>query len=161
MGYFLENDKWVIEEQYRFAVFTTDATQKRWWQPFLKKPFYHVFIVEAIVVNGGKHFIHIKDPVINFRKWEVIPRTKLFEVSHWYSYMRKYTELCIVNSGGFEPKVVKIKINIDKYNYIHYIINKIPLCTVYVARMFGIATYAITPFQLYKVLKGKGYSNLF
>lgn len=161
MEYFLENDEWIIEEQHSFAVFTMDATQRRWWQPFLCKPFYHVLIINACVANGGRHFINIVDPVISFKKWRVRPRYEAFEVSHWYSYMTKYRELCMKNSGGFAPKAVKIKINLDKYNYIHHILNKIPLCTTYVARMFGIATYAITPLQLYKALKSKGCSNLF
>ena len=28
-----------------FLVFTVDSAEKRWWLPFLKKPFHHVFAV--------------------------------------------------------------------------------------------------------------------
>jgi hypothetical protein len=151
----------VVKERYTFVVFTMDSTRKMWWQLFLKKPFYHVFVLEAIVTKCGKHYISIVDPVVNFKKWCVKPRCKKFEVAHWYSYMAKYRELCIKDYGGFKPRVLKIKIDIDKYNFTYNVISIIPLCTVYVARMFNIKAFAVTPFQLYKVLKNIGCSNLF
>lgn len=153
--------EYILEEMQHFAVFTMDATQRRWWQRFLQKPFYHVMIVHTWV-DAGRHFVQVEDPVVDFGKWSVQPReSEPFQVTHWYSYLKKYRDLCIANSGGLAPKAVKLKIKLDKYNTLHKLLSKIPLCTTYVSRRFGIASYAITPLQLYHSLRNKGYGNLF
>jgi hypothetical protein len=147
-----------LTEHHNFVVFTMDSTANRWWQKYLKTPFWHVMVIRAWVLNN-KHYIQIEDSY--FRDWSLKKKTsEIFEVTHWYSYMRSYRHFCIQNNNT-APKVVKIKIFLDKYNFLHKTLIKLPLCTMHVSRMFGIASYAITPFQLYRVLKRKGCSNLF
>jgi hypothetical protein len=150
----------ILTSKQSFAVFTMDATATKWWQRYLKKPFWHVLIIHAEVENG-KHFVKIEDPVVDFKNWSVKPRqSEPIEVVHWYSFIRDYRYFCMRNNQNMPPKVVKIKIVLDKYNCLHKILLKLPFCTTYVAKMFGIATYAITPFQLYQILKRKGCIDL-
>lgn len=150
----------ILTNQQSFAVFTMDAIANKWWQKYLKKPFCHVMIVHAWI-EDGRHYIQVEDPIINFSNWSItLRKSEPIEVIHWYSYIRKYRYFCMENNNGISPKILKIKIMFDKYNYLHKVLYKLPFCTMYVAKKFRVATYAITPFQLYKVLKKRGCTNL-
>ena len=146
-----------------FVVFTMDAVQVRWWQPFLEKPFYHCLIIKTWE-EDGKHMVWIRDPVVNFLKWSVKYRdTKPFEVVHWWSYLKIYREICIRQSGGIAPKIIKTEIHIDKYKLIYTLNKNIPFCTMFVKIALGIANLtAVTPKQVYKLLRKKyGGKNVF
>ena len=150
-----------MSNQQSFAVFTMDATTKRWWQRWIKKPFWHVVLVHAWVQND-RHYIRIVDPIVEISKCLVTIRSNsIHEVVHWYSYLRTYRELCMQRSGGIPPKVLKLNIFLDKYNCVHKLLSRMPLCTTYIARRLKVASYAITPFQVYKVLRKKGCKQLF
>lgn len=146
-----------------FVVFTMDAVIKRWWQPFLEKPFYHCLIIQAWE-EDGKHMIWIRDPVVDFSKWDVSYRdTKPFEVVHWWSYLKLYRDICMRQSGGIAPKIVKTEIFLDKYKFIHTVNKSIPLCTMFIKIALGITNLtAITPKQVYELLRKKyGGKNVF
>ncbi len=150
-----------LTEQRSFAIFTMDATQPRWWQIFLKKPFWHVLVIHAYVIDG-RHFIQIQDPIIEFSKLSLrLRKCRLIEVDHWYSYLRNYRDFCMQNNGGSAPSVLNIEIILDKNTLLNKYFQKIPLCTTFVAKQFMVVTFALTPFQLYKKLKNKGCTSLF
>jgi hypothetical protein len=154
MEYILDNG---LKNFQSFAVFTEDLATPHWWSKFLKKPFLHVLVIHSWE-EGGRQFVRIQDPVVNLSKCKVYFReSKPIEVLHWYSFMRDYRSACV----GKPPKIIKLKIFLDKYNSLNKLISKLPLCTAYIMRAMGIASYAITPFQLYKALRSKGCRNLF
>ena len=154
MEYILDNG---LKNFQSFAVFTEDLATPHWWSKFLKKPFLHVLVIHSWE-EGGRQFVRIQDPVVNLSKCKVYFReSKPIEVLHWYSFMRDYRSACV----GKPPKIIKLKIFLDKYNSSHNLIAMLPLCTASIMLAMGIASYAITPFQLYKALRSKGCRNLF
>lgn len=146
----------ILNNQQTFVVFTMDAVRLRWWQPFLEKPFYHCLIIHTWE-QDGKHMALVKDPVVDFLKWKVEARqSEPFEVSHWWSCLKTYHDICIKQSGGIAPKIVKTKIFLDKYKLTHSINKSIPLCTAFVKLVLGIPNVsAITPKQVYVLLRKK------
>lgn len=152
----------LISNQQTFAVFTMDATADRWWNRFLKPPFWHVFLVHTWEENG-KHYVSIEDPYYDFNDMELKVRGgKPIEVVHWYSFLRSYRDACIKNFSYYRrPKVLKIKINLDKYKSFFKYINRLPLCTTYVANRFHIEGHYLSPYSLYKAMLKKGNRNLF
>ena len=154
MEYILNNG---LRNLQSFAVFTEDLAMDHWWSKFLKKPFLHVLIIHSWE-ECGRQFVRIQDPVVNLIKYKVHFReSEPIEVLHWYSFLSDYRSAC----EGQPPKIIKLKIFLDKYNSLNKLISKLPLCTAYIMRTMGIASYAITPFQLYKALRNKGCRNLF
>lgn len=152
----------LISNQQTFAVFTMDATADMWWNRFLKKPFWHVFLVYTWVENG-KHYASIEDPYFDFKERKFKVRGgEPFEIIHWYSFLYSYREICINNfSYNQRPKILKIKINLDKYKSFFKYINMLPICTAYVANRFRIEGHYLSPYSLYKVMLKKGHRNLF
>ena len=148
MGRFLNNKQ-------IFVVFTTDSVYKRWWIPFLKKPFHHCFLIYTWE-EDGKHMALIRDPIVSFSKWSVKPLyTKPFQIVNYMSYLNNYRDICIYRNN-IPPRIVKTKIFLDKYNIAGRINNNIPLCTSFIKLMLGIQNIsAITPYQLYKLLCNK------
>lgn len=152
-----------ITDYQIFVVFTMNAVVKRWWQPFLEKPFHHCFIIKAWEENG-KHMIWIRDPVVDFSKWNVSYRYEQpFEVVHWLAYLRSYRNICMKLSGGIAPKIVKTGIFLDKCKFTYTVNKNIPLCTTFIKIYLGIANLtAITPKQVYNLLLKKyGGKNVF
>lgn len=152
-----------IEYEYRkFVVFTMDATQPKWWQPFLKKPFYHVLIIHTWF-DGIKHWVEFEDPIVPRFCFGKVKRRdrKIFEVTYWWSFLKKYYDLSTVKANGITPRIVEMKIKLDKYNSLHKLWMRIPLCTSYVKSRLGVASFAITPYQLYRTLRKRGGVNVF
>ena len=152
----------ILTNQQAFVVFTMDAVRKRWWERFLEKPFYHCLIIYTWE-EDGKHMVLVRDPIVDFGKWSVEYReSEPFEVEHWWSYLRTYREICMRRDKGLAPKIVKTKIFLDKYKFIHNINKNIPLCTALVKLAIGLPdVLSVTPKQLYKTLRKYGGQNVF
>lgn len=152
----------ILTNQQTFVVFTTDAIHHRWWTRFLKKPFCHCLIMYAWE-EDGKHMMWIRDPVVDFSKWEVSFReSEPFQVLHWWSYFKYYRDICMKRNNGIAPKIVKTKVFLDKYKTFRLINKKIPLCTALVKLTIGIPDiFSMTPKQLYKTLSKYGCQDMF
>jgi len=150
----------IIKDVRIFVVFSMDSLQNRWWQKYLRKPFWHCLVIYTWF-DGIDHWAYVGDPVIDFKKRNVFFREdKPFKISHWFTYMLTYREIHIKNTK-MSPKIVNMNICLDNYKSMFILQQKIPLCTTLVKRVLGICSWAITPKQLYKVLKRRGGKELF
>jgi hypothetical protein len=150
-----------ILEHKCFVVFTLDGIEKGWWHNFMKKPFWHVFIVNAYKKNNN-YFINIIEPyfIPGCKIKFLIIKKNNIPIVNWYSYFKAYRDMCI-NFSGNAPVIMEVEKRLEKYNFLQKVITSIPFCNNYVKKYLGIASYSITPHQLYRQLKKRGFINLF
>ena len=143
-----------------FVIFSSDTPYRRWWNVFLKKPFWHSFIM-VTWSDGFDNYVYFNDPVVELLTHKLYFREeKPNKIAHWFSYLRDYRE-CHKNIIGVYPKILQTHFYLDKQDFGFKLQQKIPLCTTLIKRFLGINSWSITPKQLYKLLRRRGCKEIF
>lgn len=120
-------------------VFTDHNVAKKWWQVFLKKPFYHCLLVRWI---GNDTWLKI-DPNTANMVCEIVDTKEVKDI------IKQKNAVIVENNLG-----------VDITNKMFNVGNILPTCVSIIKMVIGVNALVVTPYQLYRYLLNRGAKEI-
>ena len=136
-----------MEIKNYYVVFSEEREVNQWYHRFLKKPFWHCFILYEIRIKKQMYCIRI-----DCNKSRAFVEILDLSGDNILALLRNYQKL-VVDKGFLTPKILQWKKKIDNNTNLMDIRNMIPTCATLVKSFLGIRCFAFTPYMLYKYMR--------